>query len=152
MVSVRRLRATLLFAILSAVVWGIIGTSIATGFELLSDITVTIERALQSATIFAVLGFIAGISWSVAVAMLPRKRDNAVTPLAATCAGTLGGVFVSLGGFTAMGDIAQAGLLALATPIAITGAIGAVAGLLIQQVASRGALTPSDQRRAAIEG
>ena len=151
MISVRRLRATLMFAVLSAIGWLIVGTIMTIGISLVYGIPVTTIDTIRSAIFFVVFGLAAGAVWSVALAMLPRKRDDSVTASAAGFAGALGGLIIGIGLFGATGTISATSVFNLLKPLGFIASIGAVVGVLIQQTANRGRL-PAPVDPPAIEG
>ncbi len=147
MISIRRLRAVLVFATLSSVGWAIIGSIVGLGFSVLNETSITVTSLLVPAAIFAAIGFAAGTAWSVAVAVLPRKDDRALTPVVAALAGAVAGMLVMTGLFVSTGFPAD-----LVFPFAMTAGIGGAVGLLIQRTASRGRLIEGGSSAALGEG
>ena len=151
MISVRRLRAVLVFATISSIAWTIIGTILINGYLLIVGHWLALASFGRSQLVLAALGFAVGVAWAMTVAGSPRDADGKVKPTTAAAAGALGGALVALGISIAMGGWLPQPLAALLWPMGIMAAIGGTVGLLIQQVARRGALPPAPAEPPAIE-
>lgn len=149
MVSLRRLRAVLMLALVSAVGWGVVGTVIALGFQI--ALGVPIDRLLVSMWepfgVFASFGLVAGAIYSVAIAMLPqREGQTRLSAVRAGLMGLFGGLAVFFGFFgieaAMMGEQVMSPTLMVGG--AVFGLIGGATGVAIQRVARRGALSATD--------
>ena len=150
MISTRRLRAVLVFALVSAVAWAILGTIIGNAYGYVMGHGIAVAGFGRSQLILGAFGFAAGTTWAVTVALLPRKNDQ-VTPAAATLAGALGGILVTIGVFLFRDPSVWLRLSSLLVPITVVGAIGATVGLLIQRTAARGQLPGPAPEQPALE-
>lgn len=137
MISVRRLRAVLLFATVSAVLWGVVGTAIGVGFALKLGQPLGNISFWSPFIIFAYCGFTAGALYAVGIAMVPLRRDQqGLSALRSSIFGAVAGVLVFLAIALGVGEFN-----ALLTPTVIFGSIGAAAGVAIQRTAARGRLS-----------
>jgi hypothetical protein len=141
MISLRRLRAVLLLAIVSAIGWGIVGLLIAVGGNLLGGIGIRLGALVSVFGMFALFGFVAGAIYAVAIAMLPqREGQSGLSALRAGLMGVIGGLAVFLGLQVALVEGFSGTSLAV---WAVFGLIGGATGVAIQRVAQRGALPAS---------
>jgi hypothetical protein len=145
MVSMRRLRAVLLLAIVSAIGWGIVGTIIVLGVELAYGIPIRFPAILEPSGFFAAFGLVAGALYAVAIAMVP-KRDGqtGLSAVRAGLAGLVGGLAVYFGFFGIEAAMMGESMGGMALMVGgVFGLVGAGTGVAIQRVAQRGALPAS---------
>jgi hypothetical protein len=143
MVSIRRLRAVLVFALVSGLAWAIVGTFIFAGVRLLNGDIPTVQDLWGPARYSALFGVSAGTTWAVVLGLLPRKEGGSVSPLQASLVGMAGGMLVFVGWMAGMMSVsAVAGEL---LGLAVMGMIGAAVGVSIQRIAARGELAASSK-------
>lgn len=149
MVSLRRLRAVLLLAVVSALAWGLIGALVAIGGGLIGGRLPSAQTLYMPFLIFGFFGLLAGAIYAVALAMLPhRDGSTGVSAIRAGLMGIIGGLAVFLGLQVALIEgISRASLQMWA----VFGLVGGATGLAIQRVAQRGGLPPSADAPEALE-
>ena len=152
MIAMRRLRAVLLFAMLSAIGWAIVGTLIVVGVKIVARSQLAPQALFNGMKVLAAFGFAAGTTWAITLAVLPRRADQSVTAPSAALAGALGGLLVLIGTMIATGSFSVPMLWINLIALSVAAAIGATVGLSIQRVAARGQLPAPDASAKGIEG
>lgn len=145
-VSIRRLRAVLLFSTVSAIVWGTASLFVSLYFGLKYGQPVGSIAFWSPFMVFASCGLVAGAIYSVGIAMVPLRDDQKGLSTARSGAfGSIAGALVFLAVQLGLVGLGREGIAGIVTPTVIFGAIGAVTGVAIQRVALRGALpAPGD--------
>ncbi|HRP07361.1 MAG TPA: hypothetical protein PLL69_02640 [Gemmatimonadales bacterium] len=143
MLEFRKLRAVLLLALVSSVAWGLLIALINLGVELFSGRPLTIDAFTRPFLAYAALGFLMGLVFGVAIALIGVARgQRELSMVRATSFGALGGavmfqvVWLGLYQGALMGSLS-----AIIAPTAVFALLGAGTGLAIRAAAGRGRIT-----------
>jgi hypothetical protein len=152
MSALRKLRAILTMGVVSGVFWGTASLLGFAGYQLLKHGTLGFSAVLLVPT--TIIGFVGGILYATAIALLPRRDDSpGLSPWRSALIGALGGVvMIGLILLALLRGVSEVNVLgAIVFPVSVFAILGAATGYAISDTAKRGALPkgeemPHDQR------
>ncbi|MEO7158209.1 MAG: hypothetical protein ABI039_11635 [Vicinamibacterales bacterium] len=150
MISFRRLRAVLVFGLVSAVAWALLGTMARLLVTLFRGRSLSLEGLASSLPAFGFIGFIAGVTYAISISVSESRRETGrLTALRSGAVGAVGGavVFIALNLWFVLTEGSTASIL---FPTMIFAALGGVTGVLIQRSANRGVLPPEPPEKQSL--
>jgi hypothetical protein len=152
MISLHRIRAVLMLALVSAVAWGVVAIGIGLVAKLIAGGPIPWSGLGVPFLVFAFFGFIAGAVYAVAIGLIPRRTDDGeLSANRAGLYGALGGALMWAGlHFIAFPyfSVQQPGSAWIPTVMFAT--MGGLTGLAIGAAAKHGALRPGDEAARAL--